>query len=474
METSGEVPAALTDAERRRQLKAEKKWRKEEREKEIELKKHIFRSQFPMVTISFPNWITDLLDKQTNRHGADADAHSDSEASGGDDDETGMAGSSSDGLKASVPKPAMELKVDGGVDEYDSSGLVAMDEEEEIGGGAAARNSNSIMKQIVLMTRIFTILSSVKMNSNLTLPLSLRQQHREDDKTSAASVAKSTSDMYDNKLESLVESCPDIPLIYASIIRMIGLVSCGKVTQAMELILLANEKDTNDTELNHYIVDFAMCYCQTFESWKSLLSQLLNLIRQLNGRCLSLRKKVDSLKLEAENDQSERERKKLEFEMKLESGEAMDMDMETRDELVMEFENQSEIEIQYESYLNELEKGESEHLFIQDCYRKVWYHLSRLSSIGGDVRSATASGAASGGSGSGGAKALWLSVTDLIGLVPDDGNLAFFAPIFVDFMRHQSADLMNVALFEKVVRMERDKDAVLSQQIHKLDHLPEY
>ena len=87
--------------------------------------------------------------------------------------------------------------------------------------------------------------------------------------------------------------------------------------------------------------------------------------------------------------------------------------------------------------------------YLQKSCRKIWRHLGRLSSLSTK-------------------QSEWLSVMDLISLVPDNGNLEFFAPIFSDLCRNQAGDSLNMELFDRIVQIEKDKDYGFNQQMHEI------
>ena len=96
------------------------------------------------------------------------------------------------------------------------------------------------------------------------------------------------------------------------------------------------------------------------------------------------------------------------------------------------------------------EEGNDKKLdFLQRACRRIWSHLGRLSSLSTK-------------------QSEWLSVMDLISLVPDDGNLEFFAPIFSDLCRNQAGDSLNMELFDRIVQIEKDKDYGFNQQMHEI------
>eukprot|EP01083_Nonionella_stella_P295621 1004664_1 len=95
------------------------------------------------------------------------------------------------------------------------------------------------------------------------------------------------------------------------------------------------------------------------------------------------------------------------------------------------------------------EKNEKQLQYLQDECRTIWRHLARLSSLGTK-------------------QSEWLSVMDLISLVPNNGNLEFFAPIFSDLCTNQAGDALNMQLFDRIVQIEKDKDYGFNQQMHEV------
>ena len=99
--------------------------------------------------------------------------------------------------------------------------------------------------------------------------------------------------------------------------------------------------------------------------------------------------------------------------------------------------------------ISDKQQNEKQLEYLQKSCRKIWRHLGRLSSLSTK-------------------QSEWLSVMDLISLVPDDGNLEFFAPIFSDLCRNQAGDSLNMELFDRIVQIEKDKDYGFNQQMHEI------
>lgn len=87
--------------------------------------------------------------------------------------------------------------------------------------------------------------------------------------------------------------------------------------------------------------------------------------------------------------------------------------------------------------------------FLQKSYKRIWCNLGRLSSQSCQ-------------------KNQWMRISDLMSLVPDDGNLEFFAPILSDFCRSQAGNSLNMEVFERIVQIEKDKDYGLNTAVNEI------
>ncbi|ETO12935.1 hypothetical protein RFI_24441 [Reticulomyxa filosa] len=290
------------------------------------------------------------------------------------------------------------------------------------------------------MTRIYTILSSVRFT---------------DEK-----ISLETRSQWKRKLDLLLASSPDIPNNYVNLILLIGYVSGGCIEDAIRLVL---------ERAQSHIVDFAMTYCSEFDHWKALLQQILDLIRQLTNRIQNLSRKVKLLFffffcllhfLTFKICCNVCKKKKIK-KMKKEGQTGMSVNAPANDEKkeMKEEEDKSEDTQWIKDLTQELERAQKERQWLQQCYKDIWFHLGKMSSISLH---------------SGANDKNWISVINLISLVPDDGNMEFFAPIFADLLRNEGGDLLNMELFEKIVQLEKDKDSVLSRQMDEIAKLSPY
>ena len=297
----------------------------------FERKRHLWNSQYPVILRPIPSWLTQLLQK----------------------------------VQSELFEP---IKVDD-------------DNKEQI--------DDSQNEQMIVMTRICTLLSCIEFGASMTKRekgaflrryrdnkhINSKRMHsvqtaevNEEEKES-----ESVNVAWKRRLDLLMAACPDIPHKYVNAITIIGYVCCGCISEAIHIVL---EREQS------IVVQFALSYCKSLSDWSILLKQILKLIS-------------DSEK----NQKSKADEEKLEF--------------------------------------------------LQNACRKIWSHLGRLSSLSTK-------------------QSEWLSVMDLISLVPDDGNMEFFAPIFSDLCRNQAGDSLNMELFDRIVQIEKDKDYGFNQQMHEI------
>ena len=291
----------------------------------FERKRHIWNSSYPVILRPIPSWLTQLLQK----------------------------------VQSDLFSPIINK------------------EKEEI--------NQSQNEQMIVMTRICTLLSCIEFGSSITKREkgAFLRKYRDNKHINFKSKLFETTNNNNNnnnislqwkrRLDLLLAPCPDIPHKYINAITIIGYVSCQCISDAINIVL---EREQS------IITEFSLSYCKSISDWRILLKQILKLIS-----------------------------------------------------------------------ISDKQQNEKQLEYLQKSCRKIWRHLGRLSSLSTK-------------------QSEWLSVMDLISLVPDDGNLEFFAPIFSDLCRNQAGDSLNMELFDRIVQIEKDKDYGFNQQMHEIMERP--